>query len=741
MRKTVTILTAFLWSITSFAQEDSVQKLEDLVVYANKFAEKKKNLAQKIDIVTGRTIARYNTQNTGDALINTGNVFVQKSQQGGSSPVVRGFEASRLLLVVDGVRMNNAIYRAGHLQNVITVDQNMLEAIEILYGPASTIFGSDALGGAINMRTKRPLLSATGKTKIAGAGFARYSSANDEATGHADVSIGGKKFAWLQSYTYSNFGDMTMGKNYPNDYPNFGRRDSVIVTSGGVDNVVLNSDKQVQKYSGYKQWDIMQKLLFKQSEKISHSLNFQLSNSSDVPRYDRLQDKRFFNNTTGTTLRYAEWFYGPQKRLSGTYRLEANNLGFAADDFSVTLNYQDIEESRQQREYRRYDRFDSRAENIKVWNFSVESRKKIKQHELTTGIDGQFNDVNSTATRTNLTTGSVSPLDTRYPDGKNRMNYLGLFAEHIIKNANGKFVYNQGFRFQTVSLISTLVNNSFFNLPFTRIEQDNFAFTGHFGVVFLPSEEFRLSSNFSSGFRAPNIDDLVKIFESNTAARQVVFPNPDIKPERTYTWDVTVSQTIAKKIKFEFSAYFTWFRNALVKAPFQLNGQDSVLYDGVMSQVLASQNRNKAHVVGFNANAEYKFLNHFSLRSTITYTYGKYKKYTGTEVPLDHIPPVYGLSSFSFNKKRLEIELYALYNGWKNIEDYNPDGEDNQQYATPDGMPSWFTLNWRGGFSLNKNFKLQLGMENILDRNYRTFASGFSAPGRNFIIALRADIK
>jgi hemoglobin/transferrin/lactoferrin receptor protein len=738
MKKVFITVGVWLLALSAKAQEDSVQKMGEVIVYANKFAEKKKNLAQKIDIISARTIAKYNAQNTGDALINSGNVYVQKSQQGGSSPVVRGFEASRLLLVVDGIRMNNAIYRAGHLQNVITVDQNMLESIEVLYGPASTIFGSDALGGAIHMRTKRPLLSTSGKTLFAGAGLARFSSANNELTGHADLNIGGKKIAWLQSYTFSDFGHMKMGNNYPDDYPAFGRRDSIIVTTGGVDNVVANNDKEEQKFSGYKQWDILQKVLFKQNEKISHSLNFQLSNSTDVPRYDRLQDKRNFGGSIGTTLRYAEWFYGPQKRISATYKLDVIKLGFA-DELSVTANYQDIEESRQTREYRRYDRFDSRVEKLKVWNFAVESRKKFKLHELTTGVDAQLNKLRSIGTSENLTTGAIMPLDSRYPDGKNRMNYFGLFAEHVIKTATGKFVYNQGVRFQSVSMISTIVNNSFFNLPYTKIEQDNFAATGHVGVVFLPTDDFRVSSNLSSGFRAPNIDDLVKIFESNTASKQVVFPNPDIKPERTYSLDLTVSQTIAKKIKFEVSGFYTWFRNALVKAPFQVNGQDSVDYNGVHSQVLANQNKNKAFVVGFNVNVNYDILSYLSLYSTLTYTYGRYQKFTGLEVPLDHIPPVYGKTSLNFTRNKIGAELYAMYNGWKHIKDYNPDGEDNQQYATPEGMPAWFTINWRGSYKFTKKFMLQLGVENMLDRNYRTFGSGFSAAGRNFIVALRAE--
>ena len=106
---------------------------------------------------------------------------------------------------------------------------------------------------------------------------------------------------------------------------------------------------------------------------------------------------------------------------------------------------------------------------------------------------------------------------------------------------------------------------------------------------------------------------------------------------------------------------------------------------------------------------------------------------------MDHIPPVFGKTAFSYTGKKLNTELYLMYNDWKRIEDYNPNGEDNGQYATGDGMPAWFTLNWKGSYSFNKNLQLQLGVENILDRNYRYFASGFSAPGRNFIVALRVN--
>jgi len=757
MRK---LLFAFLASIAGLcihAQEavsDSTSKeLSEVVISASKFPEKKLNIAQRIDVISSKYISRVNAQNTGDLLINTGNVFVQKSQQGGSSPVIRGFEASRVLLVVDGVRLNNLIYRAGHLQNAITVDQNMLSSMEVLYGPASTIYGSDALGGVVHFRTKAPTLSTEGKKMLVkGSGFARYSSANNEKTIHADINLGWKKIAWLQSYTYSDFGDVRMGKNYPDDYPTFGRRDSFITRINGIDSVVKNPNSQVQKFSGYKQWDMLQKLLFKQSDKVSHALNVQYSNTTNVPRYDRLQDNR------NGTLLYAEWYYGPQERLLTSYELSIGKTGWF-DNINLNVNYQAIEESRYTRDYRRYDRLDCRVENVQVTGFVLDTRKIWGGNELTLGADGQFNTLKSTASRVNINTGASTKLDTRYPNGDNTQLNVGLFAQHVFKFKNKKFVLNDGLRVQTIRLHSTIADNSFLNLPFTEINQNNTTVTGNIGLVYLPVTGSKLSANAASGFRAPNVDDLAKIFESATSPtiRQLVIPNPDIKPERTYNIDLGLSQNFGKNIRIEVSTFYTWFRNALVKAPFLLNGQDSVMYNGVLSQVLANTNANKAYLYGFSAGFYATVAKYLTFSSQINFTRGRFetddtknssvyeKQSNGSYAlvskkvsskPLDHIPPVFGKTSISYQKEKLMAELFALYNGWKKLDQYNADGEDNAQYATADGMPGWVTFNLRTSY----NFKfatLQFAVENIFDRNYRNFASGFSAPGRSFIIAAR----
>jgi len=738
-------------TMDSIAQKELIE----IVVSGNKFAEKKKNIVQKIDIISSSYIKKANAQNMGDLLMSTGNVFVQKSQQGGSSPVIRGFEASRVLFVVDGVRMNNLIYRSGHLQNIITVDQNILESAELLQGPSSTLFGSDALGGAVHMISKQPILSKENKkTKISANFLSRYSSANAEKTNHVDVSVGWKKFGLLTSITRSDFGDSKIGKRDMKGFEGFGTRPSYIQPFNGItgDTIVKNSNDRIQRFSGYTQTDFTQKLLYKPNANTSHGLNIQYSTSSDVPRYDRLQD------TMAGLLRYASWYYGPQKRSLFAYTFSANNIKGFFKEYNATLSYQSIEESRITREYKRYDRFDKRIEQVGVTGLTIDARKKLKEDEITAGIDMQLNDLRSTASRTNLLTNAILPLDSRYPDGKNRMNNFGVYTQHIHKFKGQKWILNEGLRIQYIALQSNIINNSFFALPVTNIVQKNTAITGNIGMVYMPSTSTRIKFGYASGFRAPNIDDLAKIFESSTSAKQVVVPNANLKPEFTHGFDAELVKALGKAVEFEVGAFYTNFTNAIIKAPFRLNGKDSMMYNGVQSQVLASQNVNQAYILGGNVRLSIKAGKNWKFNSTFNFTKGRFRTDAtkSTQVyqlqpngnyalvqskvstkPLDHIPPAFGKMSIGYDNQKLYAELNMLFNGWKKLDQYNADGEDNAQYATAKGTPAWQTINLKTGLQVHQRLGIHAGIENIFDLNYRYFASGFSAPGRNYIVSLR----
>lgn len=713
MKKVISLLFAGSSIAMATAQKnplDTSLQIPEVIVTANKFEEKSKYVAQKVEVMNAVNIQQSLSNNTAGLLEQSGKVFVQRSQLGGGSPVLRGFEASRILLVVDGVRMNNAIYRTGHLQNAITIDDDILEKVEVLYGPASTIYGSDALGGVIHFRTRKPRLSLSDKLQVQSNMATRYSSAFGEYTGHADVNVGWKKWASLTSISYSRFGDLRQGSNYNPFYGDFGKRKTYIETIEGRDSVVRNKNENIQKFSNYRQLDILQKILWEPVADHLHELNIQYSTSSDIPRYDRLTDTR------NGQLRWAEWYYGPQDRLMVAYQYKAQALAGFFDQMMIGTSYQKIQESRVQRAYRNSER-EHRLEDIQVVALSVDVRKSKGRNELSLGLDGQFNFLKSTAFKQDIGSGEKSTgLNTRYPDGNNNMNYAGIYTQHLFKIIPGKLILNDGARLNYVTLKSTFIDTSLLHLPFTEAKQNNATFSANAGIIYLPDNKSKLSLSISTGFRAPNIDDMAKVFESAGGA-QLVVPNPDLKPEQTYNFDLGLNRMIDDWVFIEVNGFYSLFRNAIVLDKFLLNGQSEILYDGQITPVVANQNKAKAFIYGFQGSITLRPRTGLSLYSHLTYTYGRYKGADNTEVPMDHVPPVFGKTGISWRYKFMVTEAYALYNGWKKAGDYNPFGEDNLQYATTEGMPAWYTLNISTNWTLNKHFSVQAALENILDRN------------------------
>ena len=232
--------------------------LDELTISANKFAETKKTVAQQIQIMNQTQIAASQSQTTADLIQSSGSVFIQKSQLGGGSPVLRGFEASRVVMVIDGIRMNNIIYRAGHHQYMVALDNAMIDRTEILFCPSSTMYGSDALGGVIHFYTKSPLFAeGDKKTNIKVNTLTRYGSVNNEITGHVDFNIGCKKFASLTAVTYSNFGDLMGGKNQNPFYKStIGERPFYVERINNKDSLVENSNRYKQVQSAYSQYAV-----------------------------------------------------------------------------------------------------------------------------------------------------------------------------------------------------------------------------------------------------------------------------------------------------------------------------------------------------------------------------------------------------------------------------------------------------------------------------------------------------
>ncbi len=732
MRLILSVLLFFGMSIELFAQSDTSSKqLQDIVIYANKFPTLSKNIVQRVVALTDKVLLQQQA-NTADILTASGQVFVQKSQAGGGSPVVRGFEASRVLLMVDGVRMNSAIFRAGHLQNIITVDNMILDRVEIIYGPSSTLFGSDALGGVVNLYTKQPqlfksnLVSKKAPWKINGNLVYRFGNGQNEQRQHVDLNIANNRWAFLTSVTKSNFGDMRQGNKRLAAYPDFGKRLFYVARDNNTDIIKDNSAFiNIQKLSGYNQIDLLQKVLFKPNDNTEHLLNVQFSNSSDINRYDRLTE-----TSKGLPV-FSEWYYGPQVRNMIGYKLTNSNLNGYFQKLTTNINYQHLEESRITRRFKSNNK-DYRFEAVDIFGLNMDLLHQGKSSTLNIGVESYYNDVSSTAYRNNIATNLRSAITTRYSDGPTNMSNYAFYAQHT-QFLKGNWVLNSGLRLNNVQLNANFKDTALMRFPFTDANQNNTALTGNLGMAYNGADGLRVSFGVSSGFRAPNVDDLTKVFDTRTG--YVVVPNKDLKPEYTYNAELNVSKTTST-YSIGFSLFHTWFRNALVVDKFKWNNASTILYQSIMSDVYATQNKAKAVVYGFNVNGSANLSPNTTLAATYTYTKGTYQNGL-VEMPLDHIPPTYGRVGLKHDIKKFTAELFTLFNGWKRIEDYNLNGEDNEIYATKDGMPAWQIWNINTNYQLTKKLNFSFQIENIADLNYRYFASGISALGRNYIVQAR----
>ena len=704
--------------------------LDNIVVSTNRWEENKSEIPNTVEVISMRDVDFQNPQTTADMLGMSGNVFMQKSQLGGGSPMIRGFATNRLLIAVDGVRMNSAIFRSGNLQNVISLDANALSHTEVIFGPGSVIYGSDAIAGVMNFHTLSPRLSSDNNLLFNAGAMTRFSSAAMEKTGHVHFNIGLKNWGFLSSITYTDFGDLTMGSNGPEDYLRPTYQDII----NGKDTVLINPDPKEQKVSGYNQINLMQKILFTPAEEWEFEYAFHYSTSSDVTRYDRLIRPR------GNTLRSAEWYYGPQKWMMNNLQITNYTPNSIYDLSKLIVAYQNFEESRHDRNLNSSKRT-NRFEKVNAFSLNMDLIKELNESSnLFYGIEAVLNKVGSSGTSENIIKGVSNPDASRYPDGS-KWNSYGIYLTYKNK-LSPQYILQTGVRYNLVTIDASF-DTTYYPFPFTSAKMNTGALTGNAGLVWHPQSDWQINFNLSTGFRAPNIDDLGKVFDSEPGS--VVVPNPNLKPEYAYNAEMGLMKVFLETAKLNIGGYYTYLDNALVRRDFTLNGLDSIMYDGTLSQVQAIQNAANAKIWGVEFDADIKFAAHFNFRTQINYQKGEEEDDAGNVVPLRHAAPWFGKTELNFRQDKLGVNVYAVYNGEISFADMPPSEiEKDYLYALDANgnvySPSWYTLNLKLNYQLFNNFELYLGVENITDQRYRPYSSGITAPGRNFISSIRVNL-
>ena len=699
--------------------------LEEFVFSVTRTEQDVKDVPNRVGTVSVKEIEFTNPQTSADILATTGEVFVQKSQLGGGSPMIRGFAANRVLLNADGIRLNNAIYRSGNLQNIISLDANSVQKVEVIFGPGSVIYGSDAIGGVVNVYTMAPQFNDSHQFRTTGKGLLRYSSAAQEKTGHANLSIANDKVGFFTSITYSDFDDLRMGSIGHPEYT----RSEFVSWENNEDVMLTNDEPKIQKFTGYNQVNFIQKVEIRSTSRLKFTVDFQYSALSDVPRYDRLTEYE------DDTLKYAEWHYGPQKWTAGSIVMQYKGAHKIMDEVNFKFSYQLAQESRHTRDFG-YLFLISRDESVNVFNINLDFNKNlVDNHTLYYGLSGGFNKVSSEGSQLDINSLVSSPAASRYPDGSTLNNFAGYINYEF--KANSAFTYLAGVRYSQFYLTAPM-DTTFYKFPYQEILLNNGALSGGFGFNYKPTVNWTFNMNLTSGFRAPNIDDVAKVFDSEPG--NVVVPNPGLKPEYAYNFDIGINKVIGEHLQVDLSGFVTYLDQAMVRRDFTINGQDSIIYDGELSKVQAVVNTGSAVVYGFNVNISAELSKKLNFTSVINYTKGE----DDENMPLRHVAPFFGNTHLIFHDNKLKIDLSSDYNGQISNQKLAPTEQTKTHiYASDEQVnpyaPSWITLNLKASYQFNSVIGLNIGIENIFDVRYRPYSSGLVAPGRNLIVAMRAN--
>jgi hemoglobin/transferrin/lactoferrin receptor protein len=700
--------------------------LNEFVISASRWEENIREVPNKISTVSRQTAEFGNPQTAADLIGLSDAVFIQKSQLGGGSPMIRGFATNRVLIVVDGVRMNNAIYREGNIHNVISIDPASVENTEIIFGPGAIVYGSDAIGGVMDFHTSRALFSTGEKTLFRSDIMTRYSTAADEKSIYAGFNAGRKKWALHAGISYTGFGDLRMGSVSNPSYtrPEYAER------TGNRDTVIRNDNPLVQRYTGYDQVSFLGKLRIKTGSLSDLTWALHYSGISDIPRYDRLIQYK------SGKLRYGDWYYGPQEWMMNSLQFTTARETRIYTKARITAAWQDYAESRHDRPFGNHS-LNEQYEKVTALSLNADFDLNLDGGDefIFYGAELVYNDIVSEARTRNIDNGLTAPAGSRYPNGDNSTAAVSLYSGYR-NELSQKLSLTTGLRYNYSGLWSSIADNSFYGFPFTSFSIVNSALTGAAGLVYSASEAIRVSFNASTGFRAPNLDDAGKIFDS--APGVVVVPNPGLEPEYAWNADLGFAWQYGNRIGADITGFFTWLDNAMVRKDFLFNGADSIMYGGELSKVEAMTNTGSAVVAGLQANLRIVIAGPLKLTSALNLTEGK----DSDGEHLRHAAPLFGSTHLLFGMGGFNADLYASYSGARKYEKMPPQEiEKPYLYASDSNgnpwSPSWATLNLRLSYNFKNWLVLNAGLENILDLRYRPYSSGIVAPGRNFIISLR----
>ena len=665
----------------------SLEELLDVRVVAAASREQRPfDSPRSISVLTAIDLQRRNYKTTPDALRELVGVMVQQTNDGAGSPILRGLVGNQVLLMVDGIRMNNAIYRLGPNQYLSTVDINQIERIEVIRGPGSVLFGSDALGGIINIVTKSRAVGE--KEPSAVEVFGRLGSGDRGTTGRIGFAGGADRLGVVGGVSLKPFGQLR----------------------GGGDTI--------QPFTGYDEWDADLKVAVK--PRTGHRLTFsaQRVDQTGVQRADLLQAGTELEDRWDPELRTlfsGEW--------TATQRLgfvrEAQAVGYYQDQSERTFRIMAATPT----DRRRFDDGD-RTLGARVQLFSVWG-----QHNLTYGAEFNEDKVRSTRIDQALATGVLTPQRGTFADGARTKSEAAYIQDQV--DVTRRLNVELGARLSRTDLDSTLADPS---TGTVAIDTKNRGLVGSAYGLFKISESLRLVGGASQGFRAPNVDD-VSILGSFGGGFEV--PNPFLKPEHSIN-TVAGLKYASPRAMGTASIFEAFYHNLVARGPATFNGLPflDTNSDGVGEPseplVFKRQNVGQARVKGVELDGQLRVSDGWTLGGNLAWISGRD---ISAQQPLRRMPPLHGTARLLYESApRWWVEGYSLFA--QDQHELNA-GDITDVRIGPDGTPGFAIVNFRGGVAVPRVGTLTLGIENVADVRYKWHGSGIEGPGRNVVVGLR----
>ncbi len=670
---TIFTVLGLAMAVLSFAQSMDSAKLksigtdtlDEVIISASRHPERSFTAPFSIDRMLKPMQEMHNARNLPEAMAYMPGVFVQKTNHGGGSPFLRGLTGNQTLLMLDGIRVNNAAFRFGPNQYPNVIDAYTLERIEVLKGSGSVQYGSDAMGGVIQAITNDVRLDeATGwATRFGG----RITSQDMEYTGRAEATYTAKSFGISGGYTFRQFGDLyggdTTGRQTPSGYDE-------------------------------RNWNLKAKMAL--GNKYTLTASAQQVTQRDVPLYHRVKLENF------------EYYnFEPQKMLISYARLQAHLQSGALKGWSITPLYKKSVEGRQYHRNGNANYFQE-EDNVATWGVVAETEWQIMPFWTSgTGIEYYHDKVNSERNITN----NSNTISARglYPDGAAQVN-ASVFSLHHFNWKNWKA--EAGIRFNRIENRIPGKNLSLPGTVFEDAELVSDAWVGNASLLYQINNTHAFFGNISSGFRAPNIDDLGTL---GLVDFRYEIPAYDLQPERNINTEIGY-RLRTHKLQLQATAFYMHLSDLIVRVR---QGTDSL--EGF--PVFVKTNDQESYIKGFELNGSYEPIKGLTITALLSKQYGQ--NHSRNE-PMRRIPPTHGLGTVKYAKQRWWL---AAEMQWAAEQDRLAQGDKDDNRIPKGGTPAWQVVNMHGGY-LTKKMQLRATFSNILNEDYRTHGSGMNGMGR-----------